>query len=116
MSFLSDVGRRIKTQRLIMGMTQAELAAAVSAKRKITDKQLSRLETGTSGTGLETFAALSAALGKTPDYFLLGIDKADLGIRQDVINEIVENLHLCSFENLKNILAVAKAFSNNNSQ
>lgn len=111
MSFLVNVGEKIKMRRLILGMTQSELARSMPDSLKLSGKQISRLETGTSGTGLETFTELAKLLGKTPDYFLLGSERSGTDA-QSLIDEITENLCLCSLEDLKNILAIAKTFSN----
>ena len=75
MTFLEEVGNRVKNQRNILGITQQELTDKISAHIEITDKQISCLERGLSGTGLEKFTALSLALEKTPEYFLLGLSQ-----------------------------------------
>jgi transcriptional regulator with XRE-family HTH domain len=110
MSFLEEVGKRLKKQRDKLGWTQAELIDNLPADIDLTDKQVSRLEKGKSGTGLETFTALSLTLQKTPDYFMLGHDRKSTTIKE-LIAEIEENLYLCELNDLESFLIIAKAFA-----
>jgi len=110
MTYLEEVGNRLKKQRNKLGWTQADLINKLPADIELTDKQVSRLEKGKSGTGLETFKELSLTLEKTPDYFLLGHDRKSKTIKE-LICEIEENLYLCELNDLESFLIIAKAFA-----
>lgn len=56
----------------------------------------------------------SLALGKTPDYFLLGIDNGDVG-KDNKIEQICSYLKMCSEEDVENILIFVKAIYDKNS-
>lgn len=114
MSYLEDVGKRLKKQRDNLGWTQAELVNRLPADVELTDKQVSRLETGKSGTGLETFKDLCLTLQKTPDYFLLGYDRKSTTV-EELISEINENLYLCNLDDLESFLIISRAFAKKNS-
>ena len=67
--FLKDLGNKLKMQRKKLGLTQSELVEKIN-------KGL-RVECGENATRLDKFVKWALALGKTPDYFLLGIDYGD---------------------------------------
>jgi len=78
--FLRELGIKLKQQRKQLGLKQSELVEKINnglSKNDddyLSDKQMSRVECGKSATRLDKFVKWSLALGKTPDYFLLGID------------------------------------------
>lgn len=109
MSYLEEVGKRLKRQRDKLGWTQAELINKLPADIDLTDKQISRLEKGKSGTGIETFKAICLTLQKTPDYFMLGHDRKSSTVNE-LISEIEENLYLCNLNDLETFLIIVKAF------
>lgn len=110
MTFLEEVGNRVKNQRNSLGITQQELTNKVSVNIEITDKQISCLERGISGTGLEKFTALSLALDKTPDYFLLGLSR-DGHNKSELIRMINEYLLLCDYEELDSLVTISRTFA-----
>ena len=110
MTFLEEVGNRVKNQRNTLGITQQELTDKISAHIEITDKQISCLERGLSGTSLEKFTALSLALEKTPDYFLLGLSR-DGHNKSELIKTINENLLLCDYEDLNSLVSISQTFA-----
>ncbi len=110
MTFLEEVGNRVKNQRNALGITQQELTDKISLSIEITDKQISCLERGISGTGLEKFTALSLALDKTPDYFLLGVSRKGNN-KKELIRIINENLLLCDYEDLNSLVRISQSFA-----
>ena len=90
MTFLEEIGKRLKKQRTILGWTQSELINKLPPDVDLTDKQISRLERGQTGTTLENFKELAITLQKTPDYFMLGHDRNSTTVKE-IISEITEN-------------------------
>lgn len=107
-TYLQEIGYRLKRQRIRLGLTQKELADAIAEKSDLSDKQISRFECGENGTRIDKLVELSLALGKTPDYFLLGIDKSDEEINRKV-EQIGEYLMLLSAENVDLVLTFVQA-------
>lgn len=109
-NFLRQIGLRLKKQRLSLGLTQRQMADAIASKCDISDKQLSRLESGANATRLDKFVELCIALGKTPDYFLLGIDRGN-ETDEKVAAQIAEYLKLLSENELSLVLAFVKTLA-----
>lgn len=114
-NYLKEIGFRLKRQRTALGYTQKDLADIISKSHpdrnessNLSDKQISRFECGENGTRIDKLVELSIALGKTPDYFLLGIDRSDEDT-DGTINQIYEYLKLCPKESLDSILTFVKA-------
>lgn len=82
-AFLKELGIKLKQQRKKLELNQSELIEKINKGLTkndddyLSEKQLSRVECGKSSTRLDKFVRWSLALGKTPDYFLLGIDYSD---------------------------------------
>lgn len=115
--YLQQIGQRLKRQRLILGYTQKQLAETISNRNpvlnnntELSDKQISRFECGENGTRIDKLVELSIILGKTPDYFLLGIDRSNETI-DTTIEQICEYLKLCLENDVKNVLSIVKALS-----
>lgn len=109
-TYLQEIGYRLKRQRIRLGLTQKELADIISAKSDLSDKQISRFECGENGTRIDKLVELSVALGKTPDYFLLGIDKSDEDANRR-IDRIDEYLRLLSPEKVDLVLTFVQALA-----
>lgn len=109
-TYLQEIGYRLKRQRIRLGLTQKELADVISEKSDLSDKQISRFECGENGTRIDKLVDLSIALGKTPDYFLLGIDKSDEDANRR-IEQIDEYLKLLSTENVDLVLTFVQALA-----
>lgn len=62
------VGERIKQKRMILGMSQEELAERIDRATKY----CSDIERGMCGMSIETMIALSKALDMTIDYMIFG--------------------------------------------
>ncbi len=112
--FIKEVGNRLKKRRKELNYTQSELVEILNKYNcsinddYISDKQISRVESGYNYTRLDKFVSWCLALEKTPDYFLLGIDNGRYG-KDDKINQICEYLKLCTDEDIENMLVIAKA-------
>lgn len=112
--FIREVGDRLKRRRKALGYTQSELVEILNKNCNSTDddflsdKQMSRFESGHNCTRLDKFVKWSLALGKTPDYFLLGIDNTD-NKTDNKINQICEYLRLCNEDDIDNVLLFVKA-------
>lgn len=109
-NYLQKVGFRLKKQRISLGLTQKQLADALASKCDISDKQISRLESGANATRLDKFVEWCIALGKTPDYFLLGIDRSDADAEEKAA-QIDEYLKILPEEKVELVLTFVKALT-----
>ncbi len=91
-------GKMIGTYRRKEKISQKELAKTVG----ISNNYLSNIENGYTVPSLEVFTELSVALGKTPDFFLLG------HIREDPVGNIEDSLKLCSRDRQKLIYNIVE--------
>ncbi|MDO4363478.1 MAG: helix-turn-helix transcriptional regulator [Clostridia bacterium] len=110
--FMREVGDRLKKRRKELGLTQAELAELLNKSECSADslsyKQVSRVESGHNCTRLDKFVYWCLSLGKTPDYFLLGIDNG-IEEKQNKIDKICEYLKMCDECDVDNTLVFVKA-------
>lgn len=109
MGFSKEVGYRIQKQRKRLGYTQKDLADIISKKISISEKQISAIERGMSGTSLESYVEIFVTLKKTPDYFCLGLDRGN-SEEKDINEEIIELLKLCSNTDKEYFKAIVLAF------
>ena len=115
-AFLKEFGIKLKQQRKQLGMMQSELVEKINKGLSKNDddylsvKQLSRVECGKSATRLDKFVRWSLALGKTPDYFLLGIDYSD-NSKDGKILQICGCLKNCSNDDIDTVLMLAQGLS-----
>lgn len=115
-AFLKDMGYRLKLQRKKLGFTQSELVEKINkglTKNEddyLSDKQMSRVECGESTTRYDKFVKWTLALGKTPDYFLLGIDYSDDN-KDGKILQICGCLKNCSNEDIDTVLMLVRGMS-----
>ncbi len=65
---LIESGKRIKALRKKAGLKQRELAEMINTS----DDFISMLETGKSGTSIDTMGMIAEALGSTVDYIAFG--------------------------------------------
>lgn len=112
--FIKEVGERLKRSRKALGYTQSELVEILNKNCNqadddfLSDKQMSRFESGHNCTRLDKFVKWSLALGKTPDFFLLGIDNSN-DKNDSKIEQICEYLKLCDESDINNVLLFVKA-------
>lgn len=110
--FIREVGNRLKKRRKELDYTQAQLVEILNRNNHtkddyISEKQISRVESGHNYTRLDKFVSWCLALEKTPDFFLLGIDNGENG-KDNKIIQICEMLKLCSNDDIDNILMFVK--------
>lgn len=117
--FLKDLGNKLKMQRKKLGLTQSELVEKINKGLNkndddyLSDKQMSRVECGENATRLDKFVKWSLALGKTPDYFLLGIDYGD-DSKDGKILQICGCLKNCSNNDIDTVLMLVQGLSSKN--
>lgn len=117
--FLKDLGNKLKMQRKQLGFTQNELVEEINKGLNkndddyLSDKQMSRVECGESATRLDKLVKWSLALGKTPDYFLLGIDYSD-DSKDGKILQICGCLKNCSNDDIDTVLMLVQGLSSKN--
>ncbi|MCL1852131.1 MAG: helix-turn-helix domain-containing protein [Peptococcaceae bacterium] len=83
-----QIGKRIAKRRDVLDMTQAELAE----KALLSATYTGNVERGAK-CSIETLMKLCAALGVTPDYLLLGVDKE---YRSDSLEDVKDAIFRCS--------------------
>ena len=118
--FLRELGIKLKQQRKQLGLKQSELVEKINNVLNkndddyLSDKQMSRVECGKSATRLDKLVKWSLALGKTPDYFLLGIDYSD-DSKDGKILQICGCLKNCSNEEIDTVLMLVQGMNSKNS-
>lgn len=119
--FLKELGNKLKRRRKALGLTQSELVEKINSgldKNEddyLSDKQMSRVECGECSTRLDKLVKWTLALGKTPDYFLLGIDYGDNN-KDGKIMQISGCLRNCSDEDIDIVLMLVQGMNNKNKQ
>ncbi len=119
--FAKEVGRRLKRRREELGYKQSQLVEILNKHYSnsegdfLSDKQISRVESGKSNTKIHKFVKWTLVLGKTPDYFLLGIDNLEEET-ESKIEQICEYLRLCNKEDVDNTLVFVKAMYDKNNK
>lgn len=117
--FLRELGIKLKQQRKQLGLKQSELVEKINNGLNkndddyLSDKQMSRVECGKSATRLDKFVKWSLALGKTPDYFLLGIDYSD-NSKDGKILQICGCLKNCTDDDIDTVLMLTQGMSSKN--
>lgn len=87
-----DMGNRIQLRRKSLGIKQYDLAERLG----ISNNHLSAIENGVQNTTIEVLVKICDELQVTPDYLLLGSMHSN-----NVPQDIVENLKLCSKEDIE---------------
>lgn len=87
-----ETGQRIQKRRKSMGIKQYDLAERLG----ISNNHLSGIENGTQNTTIEILVRICDELQVTPDYLLLGAMHSN-----NVPLDIIENLRLCSQEDIE---------------
>ena len=82
-----DMGKRIRKQRQLIGLTQQELAERIGVSTSF----VGHVERGTRKASLETLVALSNALGVGVDYLLAGSLQSSPVIRE-ILSTLQEHL------------------------
>ena len=85
-------GERIRNRRMIMGLTQEELAEKIGRAYKYCQD----IERGTCGMSIDTMLSIAACLNISLDYLIYGNNEdstefADLDTEQQAVIEILGN-------------------------
>lgn len=102
------VGERIRKQRILIGLTQEELAEKVGRAYKYCQD----IERGTCGMSIETMLSLSACLNLSLDYMIFGINNDDPE-PEELMQEqkvVIDILGKCSEHKKKYALELLKLF------
>ena len=101
---LKDIGKRIQTQRELLGYTRERMAEALD----ITAKFCADIELGHKGMSIQTLYSISQYLGITTDYILTGKDdNADI---EEKIKPLTKLMATCKPEKLKYAEAIMRDF------
>lgn len=105
--YYKEMGIRIKSRRKEFRMKQNELAERLG----ISNNHMSSIENGREKPSLDTLISICNELNVTPDYFLLGNIHAN-----NVTKDIIEDLRLCSEEDIGLIRQFLEIFIKRNSK
>ena len=94
-----EMGKRIRSRRISLGMTQMELAEKID----ISNNHISSIERGIERPGLDLFIRICDVLNVTPDYLLLGSMKSN-----DIPKNITDNLKPCTKEEVRLVEAMTQ--------
>lgn len=100
-----DMGQRIRTRRKSLAIKQYDLAERLG----ISNNHLSAIENGTQNTTIDVLIKICDELQVTPDYLLLGSMHSN-----NVPQDIVENLKLCSREDIELAKVIVNAMVERN--
>lgn len=101
------VGERIKQKRIILGMSQDELAEKIDRATKY----CSDIERGICGMSIETMIALSKSLDMTLDYMIFGTSSEMEEARQEQSElALTHALSKCSEHQRANALRMLQLF------
>ena len=104
----SEVGKRIRNQRNLIGWTQEELAEKIGRAYKYCQD----IERGTCGMSVETMLSLASSLNISLDYLIYGKDE-NAKETSELMNEqkiLIEMLGQCSNQKRRYALDLLKLF------
>lgn len=84
-----EVGKRIRNMRIEAGIKQVDLAEEMN----ISNDMLSRIENGKSTCAPDHLMYLCQRFGKTADYFYFGMEEANEGTKEELVDEIRRDLY-----------------------
>ena len=99
-----EIGKRIAMRRRVLEITQADLAERAG----MSTTYAGNVERGAK-CSIDTLMKLCLALGVTPDYLLVGINKE---YRNDTLDEIKDLIHQCEPKKKKMIIEFIKWYAN----
>lgn len=99
-------GDRIRSRRILLGMTQEELAEKIER----VPKYCADIERGSCGMSLNTMISLASVLGMSLDYLILGKDISQIEEHQDETQAILAILNDCSEKDRRYALQLLKLF------
>ncbi|MFD2330136.1 helix-turn-helix domain-containing protein [Cohnella sp. GCM10020058] len=103
-NLLLHVGRKVREQRKIRGLSQAELGRVI----KLDPSYLGKIERGEANPTLDTLNDLATALNISPFEFFEAGAKRTYTEKTDLIENITIGLHKASLEHLKVISRIVK--------
>lgn len=103
----TEMGNRIRQRRNELNIKQASLAESLN----ISNNHMSSIERGKEKPSMDTFVRICEELKVTPDYLLLGSMHAN-----DIPQNIIDNLRLCSQEDIILASEIIKLFVRKNHQ
>ncbi|MBQ9122393.1 MAG: helix-turn-helix transcriptional regulator [Lachnospiraceae bacterium] len=83
-----ETGDRIRQRRLMLGLTQDEMAEKIDRA----SKYYADIERGSCGMSVETLMALSETLNLSMDYIIYGASKSETETNQSQITAILDTL------------------------
>lgn len=83
-----EVGKRIRDMRIEAGIKQIDLAEEMS----ISNDMLSRIENGKNTCAPDHLMYLCQRFGKTADYFYFGMEEDNNKTKEEIIDEIKNDL------------------------
>lgn len=98
-----EMGKRIRTQRELLGLTREQLAEQLSVSAKF----CSDIELGIKGVSIQTLMKLSELLFLSTDYILFGTDATETTPKQQQISHIVKE---CPEAYQDELLTIVSAF------
>lgn len=102
---LIEMGLRIRSRRKELRIRQAELAELIG----ISNNHMSSIERGVGNPSIHVFIRICEGLSVTPDYLLLGNMHTN-----NITQNILDNLSLCSSEDLNIINDIIKLYVQKN--
>lgn len=103
------VGERIRNRRMIIGLTQEELAEKIGRAYKYCQD----IERGTCGMSIDTMLSIASSLNITLDFLIYGNDSENLP-SESLLEEqqaIIEILGKCSDKKRKYAVELLKLFT-----
>ncbi len=102
---LVEMGLRIRSRRKELRIRQAELAELIG----VSNNHMSSIERGVGNPSIHVFIRICEELSVTPDYLLLGNMHTN-----NISQNILDNLSLCSSEDLNIINDIIKLYVQKN--
>ena len=102
---LVEMGLRIRSRRKELRIRQAELAELIG----VSNNHMSSIERGFGNPSIHVFIRICEELSVTPDYLLLGNMHTN-----NISQNILDNLSLCSSEDLNIINDIIKLYVQKN--
>lgn len=102
-----EVGERIRTKRILLGLTQEKLAEKIGR----VPKYCADIERGQCGMSIETMLAFAKTLNMSLDYLILGVTTEDNTDKNtDELSALIDMLANCPKEKLDYAKQLLKLF------
>lgn len=97
---LTAIGRRIKSERRSLGLTQEGLSEMIN----VTPHYIYEIERGMKAMSIETLINLSEALELSVDYILFGVQRRNLGRIYQMLDEMSDERRLRAEEAFEKLI------------